>query len=391
MLAAGGLVWATGLASLLATGGMASASPTTGVTGSTINIGMNVPLTGVGLTFGKDPTLEAGLYWKWLAARHVKVDGRSVHMVVKNDQFTASVATQVCSSMATSSYILAGWQGSPVVAACARYANSHGIPYVARGLTPSFGKYHSYFAISPAYTSEADLVARWMRHAMRVPKGSKVMMITYNAATFDALVNAFSKAARAEGLTVVPAQRISYTATQAESQAAALAAKSAGAKVVYVDLGTQLFDVLTTFEDQGYSPKVVTYGVDAEATSFCKVLSGANRTTVYFPSPTPELDYARKHDPSFFAAVKKYLGGAPTDFELYFWWEDQLIQQMLLKAGPTLTRPGFVRDVGSSSISTALSPTIRYRPHDHVTADKEWMLHLDCSTKQLVTVGQVAG
>jgi ABC-type branched-subunit amino acid transport system substrate-binding protein len=371
-------------------GGPSGASGATpGVTKTTIDIGMHLPISGTALSLGTGIEAQASLYWTWLAGQHKTVDGRTVHLTIANDQFSASAATQVCASMAPNNFILLGWQGSNVVGACAAYASSQGIPYVARGLSPAFGEDKTYFALSPDYAGEGILTASWMRNEMHVPKGSTVGMITYNTAEFNALVDAFETQAKKLGLKVA-VQRISLTASAGEAETAALAVEQAGAKAVYIDIANQVFDIFTTFQQQGYFPGIVTYAADSEAADFCPVLS-SNKTDFYALNPTPELDYAKIHDPAFVTAVKKYIGGTPTDTELYFWWQMQLVQQMLLKTGSTLTRANFLKAVADSTISTPLAKPITYTPKNHIGSTNEWMLKLSCSSSpsQFLTAASV--
>lgn len=360
-----------------------------GVTKSTISIGLDVPITGIGFSLGSGVEKQAQLYWKWEAAHGKKIVGRTVQLSVHNDQFSSSVATQVCASEAPNSFIMLGWQGSNVIGACAQYANSQGVPYIARGLDAAFGKYRTYFALSPSYPHEGELVARWMRQHMGARPGSKVGFITYNTSEFNGLNNAFSAEARSLGLTVVPAQRISLTAGIAESQAAALAMKNSAAQYVYLDLAKQMFTVLSTFQAQSYYPHIVLYGANAEAKAICGLL-GPNKADVYAPSPAPELDYARAHDPNFFKAWSEYIGGQPTDIGLYFWWEMKAVAAMLETTGNPLTRARFIQRVEHSTIATTLMAPIHYTAADHIAATKEWMLRLDCTSGQFLTAANVS-
>lgn len=366
--------------------GAAARAP--GVTAKTISIGMDLPITGAGLHLGTGVEAQADLYWKWLASKGEKIDGRTVKLTVHDDTFSSSVATQVCASETPSDFILLGWQGSNVIGACAQYANSKGAPYIARGLTAGFGKYHTYFALSPTYPHEASAVALWMHKKMGAGKGAKVGVITYSGSEFNGLVNSFQAEARKLGMDVVPAQRMSLTASSAEADAAAIKMKDSDAKYVYMDLASPTFTVLTTFQEQSYFPDFVLYSASSEASSICGLL-GKNRNDVYDPNPAPTLNYAKAHDPQFFTAWAKYIGGTPTNTGLYYWWEMQLVARMLKVTGTPLTRSRFLTRVEHATISSPLAAPIHYTPKDHIAATSEWMLHLSCSAKTLETAAKL--
>ncbi|HMC80193.1 MAG TPA: ABC transporter substrate-binding protein, partial [Acidimicrobiia bacterium] len=107
----------------------------TGVTDTKIRIGIHAPITGAApfpqnaFDKGKD------VYWKFLAD-HGGLLGRNVQIIFKDDQFNPAHAVQVCREMVEQDkvFMLFGVTGSDQVTACARYANSVGVPYLSGGV-----------------------------------------------------------------------------------------------------------------------------------------------------------------------------------------------------------------------------------------------------------------
>src|SRR5439155_1128195 len=111
------------------------AADRTGVTDTKIRIGIHAPITGAApfpqnaFDKGKD------VYWKFLAEKG-GIFGRNVEIVFRDDQFNPSRAVQVCREMVEQEhvFILMGAAGSEQITACARYANSMGVPYLSAGV-----------------------------------------------------------------------------------------------------------------------------------------------------------------------------------------------------------------------------------------------------------------
>src|SRR5438105_7897580 len=127
------------------TGGGSSAAqqPTgpgdrTGVTSTSITIGIHAPLTGAAPV--KQTSFQTGkdLYWKYgNNGGPVKIFGRTVHVIFQDDHYNPSTAKQVCQQMAEQdhAFLLIGGAGTDQIVACAEYAASKNIPYVSAGVT----------------------------------------------------------------------------------------------------------------------------------------------------------------------------------------------------------------------------------------------------------------
>ena len=101
------------------------------MTDEKIRIGIQAPITGAApfpqnaFDKGKD------VYWKYLAEKG-GIFGRNVEVVFRDDQFNPSRAVQVFREMVEQEkvFVLMGAAGSEQITACARYANSMGVPYL---------------------------------------------------------------------------------------------------------------------------------------------------------------------------------------------------------------------------------------------------------------------
>jgi ABC-type branched-subunit amino acid transport system substrate-binding protein len=352
---------------------------------------MDIPITGAGLAFPTDVQAAASAYWRWQADQHNTIDGRTVTLTVSDDQFSSSVATQNCTQMSANSFLLLGYSGTSVIGACAAVGSRAGVPFVSRGLDPGFGQYTSYFAISPTYSEDGNLIARWVSQQMGGP-GTKVSIVTYNTPQFDGLVGNFNDTARQLGFVALPAQRLSATAGAAESNAAALALRDAGAQVVVLDVvSAQLFTIFSTWTAQSFFPKIVMYGSAGQVPTICKTL-GSNKGDVYVPNPWPQADYAAKAEPAFAQAVKKYgMSEADSYVDMAFWSEMEVVDQMLRATSTTgsLTRASFLNKVQTLSINTPLMGPIQYTPTNHLGSRAEYFLKANCATNTLDTVAKV--
>src|SRR3954471_6978370 len=84
--------------------GVPSGGDTTGVTSSSINIGLHAPLTGTGTPFPNSSFQKgAGVFWQ--QPGH-EVCGRKVNVEFKDDTYTPSGARSVCSQMASRDFLV---------------------------------------------------------------------------------------------------------------------------------------------------------------------------------------------------------------------------------------------------------------------------------------------
>src|SRR5256885_412055 len=100
----------------------------TGVTDTTIRIGIHAPVTGAAPFPQKAFEQSYDLYWKYLAAKGC-VWGRNVEVVFRDDQYNPTSAVEACRDMVEQQKVFAiiGFAGTDQINACARYAESAGV------------------------------------------------------------------------------------------------------------------------------------------------------------------------------------------------------------------------------------------------------------------------
>lgn len=138
----------------------------TGVTDTQVKIGFHAPLTGAAAVPLVDIQYGVDLYRKWLNSKGVKIHGREVVAVWKDDTYNPATAVSVCREMVEKDkvFFLVGGAGTDQIQACARYAASRGIPYISAGVTEHvLNGLQNYFAITMTYPDQAKPLAQLIR------------------------------------------------------------------------------------------------------------------------------------------------------------------------------------------------------------------------------------
>ena len=187
----------------LSSGRSGAGGDTTGVTASTIKIGVHAPVTGAAAIPQQSFERAVGVYFDYVNRRG-GFYGRKVQVIFEDDQFRPDVARAKCKEMAEQEKVFAliGGAGSDQIDACARYAASVGVPYLSAGVhetRPGQGALSSlptYFAVSLSYEQQAPLLARLYRSEFG---GKTVAVLTADNDSLDnyhaTIASAISKAA----------------------------------------------------------------------------------------------------------------------------------------------------------------------------------------------------
>jgi ABC-type branched-subunit amino acid transport system substrate-binding protein len=384
-----GLVGA-GLLAAAANAAWAQSISGPGVTDQFVTIGFAVPITGTGINYGTAFEDAANAYWKWAAAKGQKIAGRTVKVIAQDDQLRPDTATQVCSRLAESSFMIVGWQGSANAKACAAAATRLNTPYVMRGNDPSIGEFSGYFATSPTYAMDGEILARFIRERMG-KAGTKVQLGAFNTSTNDVLVDSFEKGAAKQGLSAAPAVRVAFNSPNAEIVSAALKMRDAGTEVAALIFSPAILaTVFSTWNAQNYRPKLILYANDQQAASLCETLSPEQTAALYAPNPWPTAEYVEKVQPGFKAAFREFGGREPNSNDVSVWATMEFVNKMLEKAGPDITRDNFFKRVGNTTIETPSLGPVTYKPGDHVSAASQFMLKLSCQEKLFLTDSRVS-
>ena len=150
------------------------------MTDTTIRIGIHAPVTGAAPFPQKAFEQSYDLYWKYLAAKG-GVWGRNVEVVFRDDQYNPTSAVQVCRDMVEQQKVFAiiGFAGTDQINACARYAESAGVPYFSGGVNEDgLAGLNRYFAISQTYDQQSATLVKLMKNRIRKTRVAIVVIST---------------------------------------------------------------------------------------------------------------------------------------------------------------------------------------------------------------------
>jgi branched-chain amino acid transport system substrate-binding protein len=371
-------------------GGASPAADRTGVTDTKIRIGIHAPITGAApfpqnaFDKGKD------VYWKFLAEKG-GLFGRSVEIVFRDDQFNPSRAVQVCREMVEQEkvFILMGAAGSEQITACARYANSKGVPYLSAGVNEDgLTGLNTYFATSQTYAQQHPALVSYIANKL---KKTKLAIVLNNTPALNETQQSITKLAQGAGLNIVRESRIGKNASDSELLSEANALRTSGAEVVYLLTSPVNFVKLATNgQAQAYSPIYmgpgITNGINIVAEAGCPAIGPAK-----FFSPFPQLDVIDQLDPDYQRSYQKYNGGKGDDIGLAEWGLSKVVGAMLQAAGKDLSRQSFLAALESGKeFNTNVYPTVSYSGTIRFGAKSAHLLEADCNTRKFKTIAQFA-
>jgi len=361
----------------------------TGVTDTTIKIGIHAPVTGAAPFPNKAFEDSNDLYWKFLAEKG-GVHGRNVQVVFRDDKYNPTSAVQACREMVEKEKVFAiiGFAGADQITACARYAESAGVPYFSGGVNEDgLAGLNRYFAISQTYDQQSSTLVKLMKKRIRKTKVAVVVIAT---PSLDATVRSITnEIVRAGGLQIVRSSRIGKYASDAELLSEAQQLRNSGAEVVYVVAAPIPFIKLATnAQAQAYTPTWIgpgtTNGFAVVAEAGCPAIGDAK-----FLSPFPQLDVIDQLDPDYKAAYRKYIKKEPDDIGILNWGMNKTVDQMLEATGRDLSRQSFLKTVTSGQVfHSNVYPDVRYSDTIRFGASTAHLLEADCTTRSWKTTGR---
>ncbi|HYH49987.1 MAG TPA: ABC transporter substrate-binding protein [Acidimicrobiia bacterium] len=373
-------------------GPVAPAGPVdrTGVSDNKIRIGIHAPITGAApfpqnaFDKGKD------VYWKFIAEKG-GIFGRNIEIVFRDDQFNPSRAVQVCREMVEQEkvFILMGAAGSEQITACARYANSLGVPYLSAGVNEDgLTGLRTYFATSQTYHQQHPALVSYVANKL---KKTKLAIVLNNTPALNETQQSVTKFAQAAGLNIVRQSRIGKNASDSELLSEANALRTSGAEVVYLLTSPVNFIKLATNgQAQAYSPIFmgpgITNGLNIVAEAGCPAIGPAK-----FFSPFPQLDVIDSLDADYQKSYQKYNGGKGDDIGLAEWGLSKVVGAMLQATGRDLSRQSFLATLESGKeFVTNVYPVVSYNGTIRFGAKSSHLLEADCSSRSFKTIAQFA-
>lgn len=367
---------------------------TTGVTSSTINLGLHAPLTGTGTPF-PNTSFKTGANTFWQQPGHT-VCGRKVNVEFQDDTYTPSGARTVCSAMAQRDFLVVGGGGTDQIQACATDPTIQhlGVPYLSAGVTANgLTGLSNYFAVSLSYQQQGTLVLRNALHqhiatppASHVPsdniKGKNAVwaIVTGGSPNF-----AGARVGIESALTAAHIPYKNYPVNQnGDYQAAAtqfgnqLALE--GFKTVFVDAAPGYFVFMTggyysasTGNAVNWVGPGVTFSEVTVAQYICETTKTAISGHAWFLAPAPGIDRATSD-------FRKAYNGKYDDIEWSLWGLSNSLFQLLKDASGNLTRQNFIASTEHAVIPGSVYAGIDYRHHGgHFGGTGAWVQRVNCS------------
>ncbi len=361
----------------------------TGVTDTTIRIGIHAPVTGAAPFPQSAFEQSDDLYWKFLAEKG-GVHGRNVEVVFRDDKYNPTSAVQACREMVEDRKVFAiiGFAGSDQITACARYAESANVPYFSGGVNEDgLAGLNRYFAISQTYDQQSSTLVNLMKKKIKKTKVAIVVIAT--PALNNTVRSITSEIVRAGGLQIVRSSRIGKYASDAELLSEAQQLRNSGAEIVYVIAAPIPFIKLATnAQAQAYHPTWVgpgtTNGLAVVAQAGCPSIEGAQ-----FLSPFPQLDAIDQLDPDYKQAFRRHVNNNPDDVGILMWGLNKSLHQMLEATGRDLSRQSLFSAVTSKRVFRSnVYPDVSYDGTIRFGARTAHLLQADCTTRSWKTTGR---
>lgn len=359
----------------------------TGVTDTTIKIGIHAPVTGAAAFPQRSFENAVGVYASYINSKG-GIRGRKLEVLFRDDAFNPNQARAACKDLAQQQkvFLIIGGAGSDQIDSCARYAASMGVPYISAGVhetRPNLGSLNAlptFYAVSLTYEQQAPMITKVVQGQFG---GQKVgLMVASN----DSLNNYFgvqkSSLSKAFGGNLAFAERVPKNI---QSEAPTIAAKicNSGAKaVVWNGSPSGLINVTKAMT---CSVRFVgpgnTNGLNIVATGGCPQLANAQ-----FFSSFPQLDKINSMDPNFTPAYRKKNGSAPDDIAIAIWGIEKLVSQIVEAAGKDLSRQSLMAVLDSGkTFDNGVYPKVKFGGNKHFGGTGMHLLRADCGARQFRT------
>ncbi|WP_323791108.1 ABC transporter substrate-binding protein [Nocardioides sp.] len=373
-------------------GGSAPAAPsgggdTTGVTDSTIKIGVHAPVTGAAAVPQSSFERAVGVYFKAINNAG-GINGRKIEVFFEDDQFRPDVARVKCKEMAEQEevFLLIGGAGADQIDACARYADSVGVPYISAGVHQNrpgqvpLGDLSTYFAVSLSYEQQVPMLANLYKERLA---GKKVVVITAdNDSLNDFHSGAESALKSAAGGAFQYAARIPKN-TQSEALSIGTRICNAGAEAVIWNASPST--LLNVSKSMVCTPTFIgpglTNGLNIVAAAGCPNIDNS-----YFYSTFPGMDVMRRNA-DFVRDYRSANNAEPDDIGAAIYGIEKVVVAMIAAAGKDLSRESLSAAIANKKVfNTGVLPPTNFTSRFGGTAMH--LLQVDCAKREYVTVRQ---
>ncbi|MGH3520771.1 MAG: ABC transporter substrate-binding protein [Haloechinothrix sp.] len=368
-------------------GGPAGPADRTGVTDTTIKIGIHAPVTGAAAFPQRSFQNAVGVYADYINGRG-GINGRKLEVLFRDDKFDPNHARAVCKDLAQQQkvFLLIGGGGSDQIDSCARYAAAVGVPYLSGGVhetRPGQGSLNAlptFYAASLTYEQQAPMVTNVVKSQFG---GQKVGLLVANN---DSLNNYFgiqqNSLKKAFGSNLALAERVPKNI---QSEAPTIAARICNSGVKAVVWNASPSGLINVTKAMTCTVQFVgpgnTNGLNIVATGGCPQLNNAR-----FFSSFPQLDKINSMDPNFSPAYRKKNGSAPDDIGIAIWGIEKLVSQMMGAAGKDLSRQSLMKVLDSGkTFDNGVYPAVKFGGNKNFGGTAMHLLKADCGSRQYKT------
>ncbi len=366
--------------------GSSGPGDSTGVTDSTITIGVHAPVTGAAAIPQQSFQRAVGVYFDAIN-RAGGINGRKVEVLFKDDGFDPNRARTECKRMAEQekAFLLIGGAGADQIDACARYAAAAGVPYLSAGVhetRPGLGplaNLPTYFALSLTYEQQVPLLARLVKQQFGSDKVGLIVADNDSLNNFYTVAEAGLR--RTIGGNLALARRIPKNTTSDAPAIGTQICQSGVKAVVWNASPSSLINV-----SKAMACRVVFVGPGlSNGLNVVADIGCPNVDKAMFYSPFPGMDVMRQ-DAAFVKAYRDKNGGSnPDDIGAAMYGVEKLVGEMLRATGKGLTRQSFMQTIGKvKSFNTGVYPPTNFSSRFGGTAMN--LLQADCGKKEYVTV-----
>jgi ABC-type branched-subunit amino acid transport system substrate-binding protein len=357
-----------------------------------------MPFTGAAPIPTESADKGARLLWKWLRAKDRPINGRHVEVVVKNDNYNPSQAVAVCKEMVEQDkvFLLSGMMGGATSGnqsmACARYAASVGVPYIAVGsFRQGVDRLPRYFSVTETMGMQAPRLADHLvadRGAKRDVNG----ILRFDTPMYQEAHARFKTAMEKRGAEIAYDRAVAHGAGITEAQMVVQEMQALGVENVTI-LATPVWflQVLQAANSRDYKPLWNGVGItmtigDTVPQNSCN--NGDSIDGATFVTPMPSWAERNSFDPTHDSALARVYPeeGNGDSFTWLGWATSQAMKDMLEQPGRRLTRKRFVRSVLGKTMKTGILPSVRFTRNDHFGGNSTHVLKADCTDERWHTV-----
>ncbi len=337
---------------------------TTGVTDSTVKIGVHAPETIGGIDIGEILGLGdlTKLYWDTVN-EDGGIHGRTVEVTLADDGYDANAAQQACRDLiAEDLFFVSGTSGADQIVTCANLATEQQMPYLSLGVAEAgLVDKPGYRAMTMTYDGMSELMAEYVLAEMVDDPQTPVAMVRYNSPSSQGAQDAFTSKMEELGGNVAAADAVDKQGNANELTAECVKLANLGVEVVFMILvptvSTQLARLCA---EQGFTPRYVTTSNTLSCASEppigvpelvgCRSFSAVRVDTAGNPLAAQAED----------AWAARFPDREPPDDLVTFWALFDVYREALEQAGPELSRVGFLEALDSMQYDNGLANVIDF-------------------------------